>query len=140
MDKTNTLTFNVKQQKAASGDGNVLHSVRLQALMRLKTGTSTSVVYLDVAVESKGFIYVLSYTKPKSGPLKPGDYRLDIYNPDGTPVSADAASHNGIVNGARMTVDQWRTLFTLNYEQMLGASGRPEPTISQWIPTTPEGK
>jgi len=140
MDKTNTLTFNVKQQKAASGDGNVLHSVRLQALMRLKTGTSTSVVYLDVAVESKGFMYVLSYTKPKSGPLKPGDYRLDIYNPDGTPVSADAASHNGIVNGARMTVDQWRTLFTLNYEQMLGASGRPEPTISQWIPTTPEGK
>jgi hypothetical protein len=137
MDKTNTLTFDVKQQKATSGNGNVLHFVRLQALMRLKTGTSTAIVYLDVAVESKGFIYVLLYTKPASGPLKPGDYRLDIYNPDGTPVSADVASNNGIVNGARITVDQWRTLFTLNYEQMLGAGGRPEPTISQWIPTTP---
>ncbi len=88
-------------------------------------------------METKGFIYVLSYLKPASGPLSPSDYRLDLYNPDGTPVTPDPALHNGEGNAARMTVDQWRTVFTLNYEQMEGPAGRPEPTISQWIPTTP---
>ena len=138
-DGTNTLTFDVKQQDAPQGGGKVLHAVRLQSLMRLKTGTSPSIVYVDVAVESKGFIYVLLYETPDGRPLAPSDYRLDIYNPDGTPVAASPTSTNGVVNGARMTVDQWRTLFTVNYEQMTGSDGRPEPTISQWAPTTPTG-
>jgi hypothetical protein len=137
-DKTNTLTFDVKQQKTTSGDS-VLHFVRLQAFMRLKTGTSPSIVYRDVAVESKGFIYVLLHEIPADRALSPGDYRLDIYNPDGTPLSQDPHAHNGNVNAERMMVDQWRTLFTLNYEQMLGRAGRPEPTVSQWIPSTPAG-
>ncbi len=137
-DKTNTLTFEVKQQKMSSGQS-MLHVVRLQACMRLKTGTSPSIVYLDVAVESKGFIYVLVRETPLVGPLTPGDYRLDIYNPDGTPLSQDPQANNGNVNAERITVDQWRTLFSLNYEQMFGRAGRPEPTVSQWIPSTPAG-
>jgi len=54
-----------------------LHFVRLQACMRLKTGTSPSIVYLDVAV-GRRVHHVLLHGTPKVGPLTPGDYRLDI--------------------------------------------------------------
>lgn len=135
-DRTNTLTFEVRKQPVSQGSTQmVLQFQRLSSLMSLKDGPSDSIAYLDVAVENKGFIYVLSYQKPGDTAT---DYRLDIYNPDGTPVTADTTIHNGQVNGARITVDQWRTLFTLNYQQMEGAGGRPEPTISQWIPSTPD--
>ena len=129
-DKTNALSFDVKQGKTA------LEWHRLSALMRLKEAPSGQIVYVDVGVETKGFIYVLSYIKPGD---KPSDYRLDIYNPDGTPLQADTGLHNGQINAAKMTVDQWRTVFTLNYQQMQGRAGRPEPTIGQWIATTPTG-
>lgn len=130
LDKTNTLSFDV----TAPAAGQPLQVQNLTSLMALKDGPSDTVTYLDVAIETKGFIYVLSYVDDGSSDT---DYRLDIYNPDGSPLSADPASHNGQVNAARMTVDQWRTLFTLNYEQMSGPAGRPEPTVSQWLPTTP---
>ena len=71
---------------------------------------------------------------------KPDDYRLDLYNPDGSPVTQDPSTSNGHINAAKMTVNQWRTVFSLNYEQMSGPAGRPEPTVSQWIPSTPDGK
>lgn len=133
MDKTNTLTFDVT---VPASNKNVLQCQNLTSLMPLKDGPSATVTYLDVAIETKGFIYVLSYVNDGS---TAADYRLDIYNPDGTPLNANTGSHNGQVNGAKMTVDQWRTLFTLNYQQMQGPAGRPEPTVSQWIPSTPSG-
>ncbi|MGH2412929.1 MAG: hypothetical protein ACRDEA_04375, partial [Microcystaceae cyanobacterium] len=34
-------------------------------------------------------------------------------------------------------VDLWRTLFTLNYEILQGSS-RTEPTVAEWIPSTPK--
>jgi hypothetical protein len=43
------------------------------------------------------------------------------------------------VNGARMVVDQWRNLYTLNYEAIVGPDNRTEPSISTWIPSTPPG-
>lgn len=129
-DKTNTLSFDVT---LAQGKG-TLRCRNLTSLMALEDGPSAAVTYLDVAVETKGFIYVLSHVNDGA---KTSDYRLDIYQPDGTPLTPDKGSHNGQVNAARMTVNQWRTLFTLNYEQMAGRDGRPEPTISQWIPSTP---
>jgi hypothetical protein len=135
-DRTNTLTFDVKRQPAPEGSNQtVLRFQRLTSLMHLKRRPSDAVVYLDVASETKGFIYVLSYVNQGASPA---DYRLDLYNPDGTPLTPDLDAHNGQVNAARMTVDQWRTLFTLNYQQMHGPDGRPEPTVSQWIPTTPD--
>jgi hypothetical protein len=135
-DKTNTLVFDVKQQRAAGGGKNVLRFQRLASYMKLKGGPSDTTIYLDVAAETKGFIYVLSYVKPGD---KASDYRLDLYNPDGTPVTPDPNTSNGQVNAARMPVDQWRTVFSLNYEQMNGPAGRPEPTVSQWTPSTPSG-
>ena len=127
MDKANTLTFSVT---AAKGAGQALKCCRLTSLMPLRTDPA-AVTYLDVAVEAKGFIYVLSFINDGK---TPADYRLDIYNPDGSPLTRQAGSHNGQVNAAHMMVDQWRTLFTLNYEQMKGPGERLEPTLSRWIP------
>ena len=131
MDKTNTLSFDVT---APSKKDDGLQVRNLTSLMPLKDGPSDTVTYLDVAIEAKGFIYVLSYVNDGA---KAENYRLDIYNPDGTPLNPNKAVHNGVVNAAHMTVDQWRTLFTLNYEQMQGPGGRPEPTVSQWVPSAP---
>jgi hypothetical protein len=99
--------------------------------MNLHPEGSAGVVPLDLSVESKGYIYVLKYLQPMSRNVTVSDYRLDIYNPDGsflTQISGIAA--------ARMQVDLWRNLFTLNYEILLGSS-RTEPTVAQWIPSTP---
>lgn len=131
MDKTHTMSFAVTAQQGSSR----LRFRGLTALMPLKDGPQAKVTYLDIAVEAKGFIYVLSYVNDGANP---SDYRLDIYGPDGAPLNAGRAAHHGHVNAARMTVDRWRTLFTLNYEQMRGRDGRMEPTVSKWNPPPPE--
>ncbi|MBI1771872.1 MAG: hypothetical protein HYR68_05920 [Burkholderiales bacterium] len=129
-DTTNVQTFLV--QKNASGS---LEGQQLIATMALKKEADENLEYLDIACEPEGFIYVLSY-------LRPGDtakaYRLDIYNPDGshltrTPKNPDEPG----VNAAKIAVDHWRTLFTLNYESYSGPGGRTEPSISQWAPSPP---
>jgi hypothetical protein len=121
LDKTHTLSFEVTAR-----DGR-LRFRSLTACLPLKEGPLAKVTYLDIAVEAKGFIYVLSYVNAGASPT---DYRLDIYKPDGTPLSEK--SHHGQINAARLEVDRWRALFTLNYEQLQGRGGQPEPTVSQW--------
>jgi hypothetical protein len=61
----------------------------------------------------------------------PGDYRLDIYAPDGSFLTQVVG-----LAAARLQVDLWRNLFTLNYEIVQG-TGRTEPSVAQWIPSTP---
>jgi hypothetical protein len=133
LDKTNTLSFEVTAPAAGSSASD-LHCQNLSSLMALKGGPSSQITYLDLAIETKGFLYVLSYTGDGSSAT---DYRLDLYNPDGTPLQPNVAVHNGQVNAGRLTVDQWRTLFTLDYQQIQGAAGRPEPAVTQWVPSTP---
>lgn len=99
----------------------------------------TDITYLDLAVEAKGYIYVLSYT---AGGKKQSDYVLDIYEPDGsflvrTPDSRLQSSDPQYVNVAKLVVDIDRSVFTLNYEPTIGPDGRTEPSISHWIPTPP---
>lgn len=89
---------------------------------------SAAVVYLDIAADTLGYIYVLSYVRDGRSPA---DYRLDIYDPAGTFL----VRTTGIAAG-RMTVDPFRTLYTINYEAVAGAP-RIEPSLSQWIPSTP---
>jgi hypothetical protein len=89
-----------------------------------------SVVYLDIAVEGLGFMYVLSYA---NGGLAVDDYRLDIWDPDGNHLLRKTG-----VAAARMAVDTFRNVYTLNYETISGAP-RIEPSLSQWEPSTPEG-
>ena len=92
---------------------------------------TANVVVVDLSVESQGYLYVLKYLAPASGPVLASDYRLDIYNPDGTFL----AQVTGLA-AASLHVDLWRNVFTLNYE-ILPGSGRTEPSVSQWIPSTP---
>jgi hypothetical protein len=86
--------------------------------------------YLDVAAEFSGFIYVLS----RSG--SPPVFRLDIYHPaqsDSQPICTTKG-----MNAARLTVDFWRNVYTLNYEVLKLPSGHhpgiTEPSISFWLP------
>jgi hypothetical protein len=86
--------------------------------------------YLDLAVESKGYIYVLRYTGDGS---LPSEYRVDLYKPDGTPL---VSTFN--VTAAKIAVSLLRNLFTLNYEVFLGLDARTEPSVSLWIPPAPD--
>ena len=132
-DAVNTLTFDIKPDPTNTS---LLDVQQLVSVLGLKDGVSTNIHYLDVGVETKGFIYVLSYQGTGSAQ---SDYHLDIYNPDGTWLSRtpDNPSAPG-VNGARMIVDQWRNLYTLNYDAILGPNNRTEPSVSTWIPSTPK--
>ncbi len=94
--------------------------------------------YLDIASESKGYIYVLSYT---GGGADASDYVLDIYAPNGdfvcrTPDARLTQTPQNVA-AARLAVDIWRNLFTLNYEKIVLPNGRTEPTIGHWIPSPP---
>jgi hypothetical protein len=127
-DATNAMTFDVA--KPAQGAGDLLVQ-QLVSTMALRDQSPINVSYLDVAVENKGYIYILAQATPPNGSLA---IQLDIYNPDGT-VLLDKPQTG--VNAAKLTVDQWRTMFTMNYDQVLGPDGRTEPGISAWIPSTP---
>lgn len=86
--------------------------------------------YLDLAVEYTGYLYVLSYNRTTFV------YRLDIYHPQQTDTNPISTTQN--VNAARLTVDFWRSVYTLNYEvlQLPGgaAAGLTEPSVSLWTP------
>jgi hypothetical protein len=86
------------------------------------------ITYLSMSTERKGYIYVLSYTGDGSNVI---DYRLDIYQPNGAWLARTTG-----VNAARIVVDMWRNLYTLNYESFLGPGGRTEPSVSTWIPSS----
>jgi hypothetical protein len=111
--------------------------VSANPVLRFDNGTSSffaladqgaEVVYLDLAVEAKGYIYVLSYVNDG---LQPEDYRLDIYTPEGNLLARTTG-----VAAARLAVDTFRNVYTLNYETIVGAA-RVEPSLSQWGPSTP---
>jgi hypothetical protein len=95
----------------------------------LLTAEPKPVTYLDMGIENKGYIYVLSHAN--DGHVAT-DYRLDIYNPDGTFLVRTTG-----VAAARFAVDLWRNVNTLNFETLTGPAGRLEPSISEWIPPTP---
>jgi hypothetical protein len=86
---------------------------------------STSVQYLDIAVEGLGYIYVLSYTNDGT---TPSAYRLDLYSPSGQFLSRTTN-----VAAANIAVDLFRNVYSLNYETVSGAPSI-EPSISQWLP------
>ncbi|WP_434417947.1 hypothetical protein [Nannocystis pusilla] len=88
-----------------------------------------TVTYLALCVESKGYVYVLSRV---GNGYASADFWLDVYTPQGGPLF----SQQGLVAGG-LTVDLWRNLYTLNYQQILGTGGRAEPSTSIWIPGTP---
>lgn len=99
----------------------------------LQLATASNALYLDLAVEYSGYLYVLSR----------GDndvHRLDIYHA-GQAGAAPICSTVGI-NAARLAVDFWRSVYTLNYEVLRLPDGSipatlTEPSISLWVPPAP---
>lgn len=94
--------------------------------------TQNGYSYLDIAVEFSGFIYVLA--KDASN-----NHRLDIYHPQQSGTNPIATTQG--VNGAKLAVDFWRNVYTLNYEVLqLPGGGIPEftePSVSLWVPSSP---
>lgn len=86
------------------------------------------VTWLDICVDPTDLLYVLSHVGNGS---TESDYRLDIYDPDGNHIVRNTG-----ISVARMTVDPWRNLYSLNYETVAGAA-KVEPSASVWIPSTP---
>jgi hypothetical protein len=82
------------------------------------------ITYLDMSLEYGGHLYVLSYEGAGDAP---GHYRLDIYDPRGVKLARTRG-----VPAARLVVDQWRALYTLNFELLVGPNQRPEPSVSLW--------
>lgn len=126
-DTTNSTRYQVTAP-AAGGD---LTVQQLVSYLPLRDQSDT-VTYLDIAVEPKGYIYVLMVSETSGKPT----FLLDIYNPDGSVLLTKPQSG---INAARLTVDQWRTLFTLNFNAVLGPNSRTEPGVSVWQPSTPAG-
>jgi hypothetical protein len=96
------------------------------------------VTYLDMAVEAQGFVYVLSYQGDGS---KTTDYLLDVYAPDGqfvfrSPDPSVTKKPQNVVAG-KMTVDIWRNLYALTFEDLRGMTGGPQPGLAHWNPTPP---
>ncbi len=87
------------------------------------------VQYLSMSVEPVGFIYVLSSAGAAS---RVTDFRLDIYDPRGNWMARTVG-----VAAAQILVDRWRNLYSINQEALVVPGGRTEPSVSQWIPSTP---
>jgi hypothetical protein len=100
----------------------------------LQLDATPDVTYLDLAVEFTGYLYVLSKDANNN-------HRLDIYHPGQTGTTPICTTQG--VNAARLTVDFWRDVYTLNYEvlQLPNGGGIPsaftEPSVSLWVPTPP---
>jgi hypothetical protein len=88
--------------------------------------------YLDMCVESTGYVYVLSHLQAEPGNDLNTNYLLDIYQPDGRHLCQTAG-----VAAAKIDVDYWRNVFALNYHLLISNAGLAEPSISLWIPSTP---
>jgi hypothetical protein len=91
--------------------------------------------YLDLAVEYTGYRYVLSRE------LSTNLYRLDIYHPGQSGTAPIATTLD--MNAAKLAVDFWRNVYTLNYDVLRlplgGFPGVTEPSVSLWQPATPPG-
>ena len=90
--------------------------------------------YLDLAVEFTGYLYVLSLDSNNQ-------HRLDIYHPGQTGTKPICTTHN--LNAAKIAVDFWRSLYSMNYEVLtVPPSGRipdfTEPSVSMWTPSLPK--
>lgn len=105
-------------------------SDRRTPLLPLRDTEATATSYLDLAVEARGYLFVLAYDG--SG-ARPEHYRVDIYEPDGGFLVSTPR-----VAAARIAVDLARTLYTLNWESWLGDGGRTEPSVSVWLAPPPE--
>jgi hypothetical protein len=92
---------------------------------------ATAGTYLDMAVDGASHIYLLYYTGDGS---QPNDYHVDVYNPDGTPLT----THSAGTNIAKLAVDYWRSIFGVNFTAINSPGGSVAmPSISRFDPSDP---
>jgi hypothetical protein len=89
--------------------------------------------HLDMQADFTGLLYVLSFN------TQSGIYRLSVY--DNLTRLQQALSVTDGVFAARIGLDHWRDLYTLNYQpitvQSSGAAPAvTEPSVSLWTPCT----
>jgi hypothetical protein len=125
---------NTRIQAFDLGGNPVRHFTKQRSPYSLTLGGTDPVQgwqYLDLAVEYTGYVYVLSYNQNSF------KYRLDIYHPE--QADTDPISTTPNINAARLTVDFWRSVYTLNYEMLQlpggAAAGLTEPSVSLWTPS-----
>ena len=94
------------------------------------TPDGTNVVYLSLGVDVAGYVYVLSQN---GNGYDPADFNLDIY----TPTGQHLVYQRGLV-AAGLAVDLWRNVYTLNFQQIAGPGSRTEPSLSEYLPSTPK--
>ncbi|HMJ21207.1 MAG TPA: hypothetical protein VK513_04840, partial [Terriglobales bacterium] len=98
----------------------------------LQLDATEGATYLDLAVEFSGFLYVLAVDAN-------GVFRLDIYHPGQSDTKPISTTYN--INGAKLCVDFWRSVYTLNYQVLQLPNGQypglTEPSVSLWMPTYP---
>jgi len=133
VDGSTVAAWRLAQSTGSPGTTEVRACLTYFPLRPARTG---SITYLDMAVESQGFVYVLGYWNDGS---KSGDYLLDVYAPDGTfvlrtPDPSVTSTPQNVVAG-RIAVDIWRNLYALTYEQL--QAPWPQPGIAHWMPTPP---
>lgn len=99
----------------------------------LQLDATAGAQYLDLAVEFTGYLYVLSKDAGNR-------HRLDIYHPSQSDTRPICTTFD--VDAARLAVDFWRNVYTLNYEvlRLPGSGAIPglaEPSVSLWVPSPP---
>ncbi len=99
------------------------------AVLPLRATAASNTSYLDLSVEARGYIFVLAYDDDGS---RPDHYRVDVYEPDGGFLVSTPR-----VAAARIAVDLARSLYTLNWETLVGPERRTEPSVSLWLPPPP---
>lgn len=82
--------------------------------------------YRDLAISSTGMLFVLG---SQNDGATTTDFFLDIYNPDGSLLTSNLG-----VNAARFVIDSGLSLYTLDFDHLIGLYGRSEPIISLWRP------
>jgi hypothetical protein len=94
--------------------------------------STRNAIYLDIAIEFGGYIYVLSRDDA-------GVHRLDIYASGQQDTDPICTTFN--FNASAIAVDYSRTLYALNYQALTLPGGAfpalTEPSISRWSPPAP---
>jgi hypothetical protein len=110
----------------------------------LQIAEEKGITYLDLAVvgdEKKTYMYALYY---RGNGASPSDYHVTIYQyaTDGTELKNPLVTTDKVA-AAKLTVDMWHTMYTLNFEMMpagpqggpgVGPAGRTIPSVSEWVP------
>jgi hypothetical protein len=97
-----------------------------QASPFLVLRSDSGIHYLDVDIDTDGNMYVLSYQGSGS---QASQYQLDIYDSSGKLVSTTLG-----MNAARIQLDAWRNIYTLDYSLISGSNGDSSPAIRVWSP------